>query len=292
MLKHYRLPALSCQGVTPGLTFLKDEKVDKEGLLNAIENLTTYTTPVKAANSLPRAERINGKSLQINKSLSSQSIPRVSDTGPPPTYFLLAHPLTEETAERLLGALILDIHNPRPVFDDEGYRPKIEKSWVRIKTEENSGIYAEWIKSKIVSFPVAAPAPVSISGALINTRGRESVSSLGANVSASFSYKSSSSRGYDISSSEITTQSLNAPRSYMAALVRDYRRHLSLSFAEKPNSLYVITGLKSTAFQASSGDKAGVHETSQLVFAARYTKIECRLIRRNIFYEYNKGAVF
>ena len=239
------------------LTLLKGEKVDKEGLLNAIENLTTYTTSVKAFNSFSKSEKTE---RQINKSLSSQGIPTSSDTGLTPTYFLLAHPLLEEAAERLLGALILNINDPWLISQDERYKPKIESSWVHVETEENSGIYAEWIKSKRVD------------------------------ISAGFAYKSSSFLGNDTGSSKITTRTLNAPRSYVTALVRNHRQRSFLSFLGISKSFYMITGLKSTSFQVN--EITGPYKANQMLFAARYTKIECRAIRKNIISEYNEGATF
>ena len=265
-------------------------EADKEGLLNAIENLTTYTTPIKAANSVPEAERTNPKSLQINESFRSQSIPRIPKGGATPTYFILARPLPGVMAERLLGALVLDIHDPWPIPEDGTQRSKIATSWVHVHTEENSSIYAEWIKSKSIDVQVDAPISAALTAAVV----REFNVPLGVDVSVGLSYKSSSTSRHDTGPATITTQTLNAPALYVDWLVREYQDHLGI----KPmfsQTCYVVTGLKTASFEKSSSNMAGVHGTTQTLFAARYKKltIRNRWFSKKITQEtYSKGAMF
>ena len=270
----------------------KDElsEADKEGVLKAMENLTTYTTPIKAANSIPETERTSSKSLQINKSFSSQSIPRIPKGGTTRTYLLLPHPLPGAMAERLLGALVLDVYDPQPIPEDGTQRSKISDSWVHVYTEENNSIYGEWIKSKGINIQVNIP----ISAALTAGGGGEFNVPLEAGVSGGLSYESSSTSRHDIGPARITTQTLNAPISYMDWLVREYQDQLG----KKPffsKTYYMVTGLKTAPFGKSSSAMAEVHETSQILFAARYKKltIRNRWFSKKITQEtYSKGAMF
>ena len=184
-------------------------------------------------------------------------------------------------AERLLGALVLDIHDPQPIPKDGSQRSKILASWVHVYTEKNSSKCAEWIKSKSISSQVDFPISVAPTAA-------------GASISASRSYESSSALRYDIGPIRITTHILNAPSSYMEWLFCEYQDHLG----KKPRfsqTYYVVTGLKTAPFEKSSSDMIGVHETSQTLFAARYERltIRNRLFSKKITQKtYGKGASF
>lgn len=177
-------------------------------------------------------------------------------------------------AERLLGALVHDIHDPRPIPEDSYLRWLIEFDWVDVHTQENSSIYGEWIKSKSIGVQVGV--------------------SLGANVDvgAGLSYSSSSTSRYDIGPARITTQTLNVPTYW---LFRKYQDRLGKTpILSQP--CYLVTGIKTAAFETSSSNMVGVHGTTQTLFAARYDKITIRnrwFSKKIITQEpYNKGATF
>ena len=117
-------------------------------------------------------------------------------------------------AERLLGALILNVYDPRPFPNDGAQRSKITDSWVHVYTEENSSIYAEWIKSKSIKTQANLPIPVALTAAGVPME---------AVVSGGLPYESSSTSRFDTGPARITTQTLNAPISYVHWLVGEYQ---------------------------------------------------------------------
>jgi hypothetical protein len=111
------IDAESKDGTSQTQTGLATRQKSKKGLLEAVESLTSYTSPLKAIDSIPDSLRTKTKSKQINNSFTTRQRSRLSNLVFK-DLILLRHEVDPppEGPESMIGAFVFEPLNPLKRF--------------------------------------------------------------------------------------------------------------------------------------------------------------------------------
>ena len=203
---------------------------------------------------------------------------------------MLHDPLPEEMAERLLGAIDLDVFDLRPIPEDGSQTSRIPDGWVHVYTEESRNIYAGGIESKrktrvpISSEMLRRPWD-TIQATDLGLRFGGHYMGMGYGIS----YESSSASHFASGSTGYKTRTFHAPTAYTDWLFREYGNRL-VKWPLSSKTCYMVTSLK-VAPAIDDSDARMLRPpngTSNTLYAIGYQKYTVKRSFRSI--EYCKGA--
>jgi len=252
-------------------------EADRKGLLEAVTNLVTYTTPLKAANSVP--ERTEAMLSQINDSFRRESLSHLPKSTKSATYFFLGELLPREMVSRLLGSIVLDVRHPLSMMPGDGSQTwRLDDDWTSVNVTENYSIAMESIMSTPMAARVDATVPVSGAPVAIET-------------STDGPYSSRHAFGPKV----VTTHTLSPPASYVEWIVSEHLDRLGMSSWSR--SCYLIVGIKTARVEKRTDISASARGTAESIFAVKYWKITYKQgwlsgSTKVKTKPYNKGAMF